>query len=215
MVDSIIRQKEMYKEMASKAGGKPIDGSENVDANINEAGDNYQQLYLELQNDFNTYKREKRQLDRELNMELENTKRELTQERIKCGRLDADLNLANERIKMAQQDCAAARKDLEHQRISNEKHTQNLMDLQVKLSSSMQDLLREKELCQRLSVHEASLTSENSQLKAGVSRLTEEVATLKQEKRRIDDLLFGMQRMHNEIEHTETEAKRQLTSQIE
>ncbi|XP_013390064.1 nucleoprotein TPR [Lingula anatina] len=230
MVDSIVRQRDMYRVLLSQSGGQtmpsprqmstpgpsvllsPALKSPDADSKgLEEA----RAALKELQREYEFYKKEKNETEKQLNEQIDKLKQEMSEMRVQNAKLSSQLDFSAERYKIVQSNVEGYRKEIAALRDKNQKYTASIVKHEQTLSTLREDLMAAQEGLTRSEVRCQNLESEKELLKTAEIRLMQEKEAMNREQRLQNVLLTNLQTIQNNLERQEFEMKTKLTNQNE
>ena len=232
IVESIVRQRDMYAAMLKRDGkdpqaletGSPFATPSKVppgfSASILATPDDssyarFEKMYHDVQAEFDTYRKEKEQIDKLLQDELDKLRRENSDYRVQLAKDRSHLEHVEERMAILQKNFDAQDEELRETRKKNSEYSALLVQHQRQLERSVLDLVAAREDLDRSKIRVVHLESEKELWKSSESRLSKENASLSKEVSRRDDLLRNLQAMQQDLQSAEVDSKARLSSQVE
>jgi nucleoprotein TPR len=208
-VETLIKQRDMYKEIAESKNERrsPIQRTGSPSHN--------NQKLVELQQEYTNYRLEKEQLYRELNVELEQARSELTPFKIQVAKYESEIKFLNEKYDLLAKSSANQVKEMDAIRKANEKYSASMLKQQKSYEEQMQELISAKENTESLRIQISGLKSENELLRNTNKRLMDDQTNSHSERMRLEEWIKSLQRLSSELEHSEVENKRRLARQVE
>lgn len=219
LVESLIRQRDMLREMQQQLGrsGEEISSSSPplhaLASPVPEGRDSPANVVPV--EEYEMFKREKLASERHLHEQLEQTREELLTSRGTLSQLRAQLEFTEERYVLLKQNYEMERRELETLRRSNADALAAIMEHQTQGQRLMTDLLAAKEAQQRQLTELSRLRVEVETRQATERRLTGELTALAGEKERLTGILVGLQSLGRTQDAQETEMKERLARQVE
>uniref|UniRef100_A0A4W3JKZ7 Nucleoprotein TPR n=1 Tax=Callorhinchus milii TaxID=7868 RepID=A0A4W3JKZ7_CALMI len=242
MVESIVRQRDMYRILLAHTTGVsiPIQGemslisslpkhSPGLSKEMPQMASTPSQIpalettelvqakaaLKQLQLHFETYKKEKAENDKMLNEQNDKLQDGLTQLRTQNTKLSTQLEFASKRYEMLQNNIDAFRREISSLRDRGQKLTTTVQKQEHIICSLTQELRGSNE---KLAIEEArgeNLRKEKDMLKMVEARLTQERDSKLAEHRGQSLLLTNLQSIQLSLERAETETRQRLNNQIE
>lgn len=208
MVESIVRQRDMLKEMLQKGG-------ERSDTKTVEAEPSMRESYERLQRDHQVFREEKEKTERLLDQQLEQARGEVSELRVQFTKAQSQLTFTNERLALLQQNFEVERRQVGELSRKNADCFDTILKQQSQIQSSMNDLLASREKEQKAVLQLSGLQAELGMLRAAEKRLAADNEIAAQEKQRLNHLVIGLQRMLSEHEGVEGESRVRLSQQLD
>uniref|UniRef100_A0A4W3JII0 Nucleoprotein TPR n=1 Tax=Callorhinchus milii TaxID=7868 RepID=A0A4W3JII0_CALMI len=228
MVESIVRQRDMYRILLAHTTGVsiPIQGLSKEMPQMASTPSQIPALETtelvqakaalkQLQLHFETYKKEKAENDKMLNEQNDKLQDGLTQLRTQNTKLSTQLEFASKRYEMLQNNIDAFRREISSLRDRGQKLTTTVQKQEHIICSLTQELRGSNE---KLAIEEArgeNLRKEKDMLKMVEARLTQERDSKLAEHRGQSLLLTNLQSIQLSLERAETETRQRLNNQIE
>lgn len=207
MVESIVRQRDMLKDMLQK--------SERSDVKTVEADASMKEPYERLQRDYKVFREEKEKTERLLDQQLEQARCDVSELRVQFTKAQSQLDFTNERFLLLQQNFEVERRQVNELSKKNAGCFDTILKQQSQIQSSMNDLLASREKEQKVVLQLSGLQAELGMLRAAEKRLSTDNEALGQEKQRLNHLVIGLQRMLSEHEGVERESRARLSQQLD
>lgn len=217
LVESLIRQRDMLREMQQLGGGAEEETSPHALASPVPEGRSGGESPANVVpvEEYEMFKREKMASERHLHEQLEQTREELLTSRGTLSQLRAQLGFTEERYTLLKQNYEMERRELESLRRSNADALAAIMEHQMQGQRLMTDLLAAKETQQRQLTELSRLRVELETRQATERRLMGELTAVTGEKERLTGLLVGLQSLGRTQDAQETEMKERLARQVE
>ncbi|XP_048338451.1 nucleoprotein TPR isoform X1 [Sphaerodactylus townsendi] len=169
----------------------------------------------QLQEVFETYKKEKAENDKLLNEQNEKLQEQVTDLRSQNTKISTQLEFASKRYEMLQDNVEGYRREITslHDRI--QKLTATTQKQEQIINTMTQELRGANEKLAVAEVRAENLKKEKDILKMAEVRLTQQKETLTAERRGQSMLLTNLQSIQVILERSETETKQRLNNQIE
>uniref|UniRef100_A0A8C0KY40 Nucleoprotein TPR n=1 Tax=Canis lupus dingo TaxID=286419 RepID=A0A8C0KY40_CANLU len=199
LVDSIVRQRDMYRILLSQRGvAIPL-----------------QRKFLYLQEIFENYKKEKADNEKIQNEQLEKLQDQITDLRSQNTKISTQLDFASKRYEMLQDNVEGYRREITSLHERNQKLTATTQKQEQIINTMTQDLRGANEKLAVAEVRAENLKKEKEMLKLSEVRLSQQRESLLAEQRGQNLLLTNLQTIQGILERSETETKQRLSSQIE
>ncbi|XP_048394892.2 translocated promoter region b, nuclear basket protein isoform X3 [Stegostoma tigrinum] len=244
LVESIVRQRDMYRILLAQMTGVTIPIQETEDASlisstpksspgkskpvpqmtstpapvpVAESAELVQArtALKQLQLHFESYKTEKAENDKMLNEQNEKLQDQLTQLRTQSTKLSTQLEFASKRYEMLQNNVDGFRREIASLRDRCQKLTTTVQKQEHIISNMTQDLRASNEKLALEETRGENLRKEKDMLKMVEVRLTQERDSKFAELRGQSLLLTNLQSIQLTLERAETETRQRLNSQIE
>uniref|UniRef100_A0A452V9H7 Nucleoprotein TPR n=1 Tax=Ursus maritimus TaxID=29073 RepID=A0A452V9H7_URSMA len=239
LVDSIVRQRDMYRILLSQTTGVaiPLQGSlddislastpkrsstsqtastpapvpviESAEAIEAKAA------LKQLQEIFENYKKEKADNEKIQNEQLEKLQDQITDLRSQNTKISTQLDFASKRYEMLQDNVEGYRREITSLHERNQKLTATTQKQEQIINTMTQDLRGANEKLAVAEVRAENLKKEKEMLKLSEVRLSQQRESLLAEQRGQNLLLTNLQTIQGILERSETETKQRLSSQIE
>lgn len=219
MVESIVRQRDMYRVLCADAGKlqaeeSMVTSTPNQPSRDKELADTKQALQ-QLKHEFDVYKVGKAENTSLLMTDQDKLRGSLSNLQIQNSQLVAQLEFAQERYKILQSNVESYKKEISVLRERNVKFTGNVMAYQENISTLTQEVTKVQERLARAEADTQNLRAERDLLKSVEMRLTQEREARNKEKRGQNILVANLQTIQNSLERSEHETKWRLTTQVE
>ncbi|XP_038056577.1 nucleoprotein TPR-like [Patiria miniata] len=242
MVEAIVRQRDMYRVLLQQSGTTPPPMSlimsvsplaspalapaavttpdtqpitKSDSAPVAEAKDMARQALKTLQEEFETYRKEKAQNEKLLNEQLETMRKDVSDFRVQNAQLTSQLDFAGERYKILQSNVDGYKKEIASHRDKSQKYSAEMVKNQQRINTLTQDLMAANEKLTRAEVACDNLKVERELLKGVEARLTQEKESMQREHRGQTLLLTNLETIQNNLERSEFESKARLSNQME
>uniref|UniRef100_A0A4W3JYD9 Nucleoprotein TPR n=1 Tax=Callorhinchus milii TaxID=7868 RepID=A0A4W3JYD9_CALMI len=242
MVESIVRQRDMYRILLAHTTGVsiPIQGEMSLISSLPKHSPGLSKEMPQMASTpsqipalettelvqakaalkqvslhFETYKKEKAENDKMLNEQNDKLQDGLTQLRTQNTKLSTQLEFASKRYEMLQNNIDAFRREISSLRDRGQKLTTTVQKQEHIICSLTQELRGSNE---KLAIEEArgeNLRKEKDMLKMVEARLTQERDSKLAEHRGQSLLLTNLQSIQLSLERAETETRQRLNNQIE
>ncbi|KAG7457192.1 hypothetical protein MATL_G00243860 [Megalops atlanticus] len=169
----------------------------------------------QLQEVFNTYKKEKAENDKILNEQNEKLQEQLSGLRSQNAKLSTQLDFAAKRYAMLQDNMEGYRREIASLRDKSQKMAATSQRQEQIIHTMTQDLRAANEKLALAEVRSENLKKERDMMKMAESRLTQEKESILAEQRGQNLLLTNLKSIQLTLERSETETKQRLSSQIE
>lgn len=237
---SYIRERDMFRRMLSHRGQLPpnSDAQSIFGESVNEDGPppdprqagvldsiegspsskdmaDYAKLLKDMQAHFDAYRQEAATDRSTLKEQVDALSRHNGELRSEIARSNSQVSLSHERYEMLQANYAM----LKNENVELQKRSHNFSDDAVKQDLRVQqvaeDLVEAKGLLDSMRNENANLKAEKDFWKTVEKRITEDNESLLNERSRLSSLNVNLQNLLNEREHSDTEVRRRLQSQID
>ncbi|XP_041484562.1 nucleoprotein TPR-like isoform X2 [Lytechinus variegatus] len=238
MVESIVRQRDMYRVLLAQTGASPpplptspfttpnqksphkksplvTTASQKSPGLLLPSDQETKKAFDTLQTEFDTYRREKGENERMLNDQLETLRKELSEFRVQNTKLSSQLDFSSERYNVLQSNVEGYKKEIAALADKNQKFSSQVVTLQQSASSITQDMLAAQEKLNKAEVEARNLKDENKLLKEMEIRLTQEKESMLREHKNQGLFLTNLQQIQNNLERSEFESKTRMTNQLE
>ncbi|XP_078012574.1 nucleoprotein TPR isoform X4 [Phascolarctos cinereus] len=241
LVDSIVRQRDMYRILLSQTTGVviPLQASSLEEISLmstpkhssgvsqtistpapvstvesTEAVEAKAAL-KQLQEIFENYKKEKAENDKIQNEQVEKLQEQVADLRSQHTKISTQLDFASKRYEMLQDNVEGYRREITSLHERNQKLTATTQKQEQIINTMTQDLRGANEKLAVAEVRAENLKKEKEMLKLSEVRLTQQKESLLAEQRGQNLLLTNLQTIQGILERSETETKQRLNNQIE
>ncbi|KAM5239085.1 nucleoprotein TPR [Ctenodactylus gundi] len=240
LVDSIVRQRDMYRILLSQTTGVviPLQASSLDDISLvstpkrsstsqtvstptpvpviesTEAIEAKAAL-KQLQEIFENYKKEKTDNEKIQNDQLEKLQEQVTDLRSQNTKISTQLDFASKRYEMLQDNVEGYRREITSLQERNQKLTATTQKQEQIINTMTQDLRGANEKLAVAEVRAENMKKEKEMLKLSEVRLSQQRESLLAEQRGQNLLLTNLQTIQGILERSETETKQRLSTQIE
>ncbi|XP_064484917.1 nucleoprotein TPR-like isoform X2 [Ornithodoros turicata] len=169
----------------------------------------------ELQQEFDSYKKEMQENNKLLSEQLETHRNEASQLRVRAARLQAELDFSQERQALTQTNLESFRKEAATFREHNVQLSNSVVQHQQTLTTIRQELQTAQE---RLSQAEASLEgarAERDLLRSRENRLLQEQEAMRREKASSERILANLQMVQTNLERLDSETRSTAQSKLQ
>ncbi|XP_066117446.1 nucleoprotein TPR isoform X1 [Saccopteryx bilineata] len=240
LVDSIVRQRDMYRILLSQTTGVviPLQASSLDDISlmstpkrsstsqtvstptsvpIIESAEAIEAkaALKQLQEIFENYKKEKADNEKIQNEQLEKLQEQVTDLRSQNTKITTQLDFASKRYEMLQDNVEGYRREITSLQERNQKLTATTQKQEQIINTMTQDLRGANEKLAVAEVRAENLKKEKEMLKLSEVRLSQQRESLLAEQRGQNLLLTNLQTIQGILERSETETKQRLSNQIE
>uniref|UniRef100_A0A8C0KV79 Nucleoprotein TPR n=1 Tax=Canis lupus dingo TaxID=286419 RepID=A0A8C0KV79_CANLU len=239
LVDSIVRQRDMYRILLSQRGvAIPLQPSSLEDISLastpkrsstsqtastpapvpvieSAEAIEAKAALKQLQEIFENYKKEKADNEKIQNEQLEKLQDQITDLRSQNTKISTQLDFASKRYEMLQDNVEGYRREITSLHERNQKLTATTQKQEQIINTMTQDLRGANEKLAVAEVRAENLKKEKEMLKLSEVRLSQQRESLLAEQRGQNLLLTNLQTIQGILERSETETKQRLSSQIE
>ncbi|XP_049632341.1 nucleoprotein TPR isoform X3 [Suncus etruscus] len=240
LVDSIARQRDMYRILLSQTTGMaiPLQASTLEEISLvstpkrpsasqavstpapvpaSEAAEAIEAkaALKQLQEIFENYKKEKTDNEKLQNEQLEKLQEQVTDLRSQNMKISTQLDFASKRYEMLQDNVEGYRREITSLHERNQKLTATTQKQEQIINTMTQDLRGANEKLAVAEVRAENLKKEKEMLKLSEVRLSQQRESLLAEQRGQNLLLTNLQTIQGILECSETETKQRLSNQIE
>ncbi|XP_044531711.1 nucleoprotein TPR isoform X3 [Gracilinanus agilis] len=241
LVDSIVRQRDMYRILLSQATGVviPLQASSLEDVSLTSTPKHpsgvsqvistpapistvesteaieARAALKQLQEIFENYKKEKAENDKIQNEQSEKLQEQITDLRSQNTKISTQLDFASKRYEMLQDNVEGYRREITSLQERNQKLTATTQKQEQIINTMTQDLRGANEKLAVAEVRAENLKKEKEMLKLSEVRLSQQRESLLAEQRGQNLLLTNLQTIQGILERSETETKQRLNNQIE
>uniref|UniRef100_A0A452V900 Nucleoprotein TPR n=1 Tax=Ursus maritimus TaxID=29073 RepID=A0A452V900_URSMA len=236
LVDSIVRQRDMYRILLSQTTGVAIPLQDDISLASTPKRSSTSQTastpapvpviesaeaieakaaLKQLQEIFENYKKEKADNEKIQNEQLEKLQDQITDLRSQNTKISTQLDFASKRYEMLQDNVEGYRREITSLHERNQKLTATTQKQEQIINTMTQDLRGANEKLAVAEVRAENLKKEKEMLKLSEVRLSQQRESLLAEQRGQNLLLTNLQTIQGILERSETETKQRLSSQIE
>ncbi|XP_046856770.1 nucleoprotein TPR-like isoform X3 [Xenia sp. Carnegie-2017] len=219
MVEAVVRQRDMYRVLLANNGHTPIKPRQLLDESQNygesSKTDETGNALRELQKQFEAYKNERLANETEIKEKNEELQSTIAQLNIKNAQIISQLEHANDRCKLLDNNNVSLKREADALRDKCEKMSLSCAKMEVSCENSKQEMMETKERLMRSEVMYENLTEEKNILKQAEARLLEENKSLVKQQKGQNVLLTNLQTIQNNLERQEYDTRSRLTSQID
>ncbi|XP_007167035.2 nucleoprotein TPR isoform X3 [Balaenoptera acutorostrata] len=240
LVDSIVRQRDMYRILLSQTTGVtiPLQASSLDDSSLmstpkrsstsqavstptpvpvieSAEAIEAKAALKQLQEIFENYRKEKADNEKMQNEQLEKLQEQVTDLRSQNTKISTQLDFASKRYEMLQDNVEGYRREITSLHERNQKLTAATQKQEQIINTMTQDLRGANEKLAVAEVRAENLKKEKEMLKLSEVRLSQQRESLLAEQRGQNLLLTNLQTIQGILERSETETKQRLSSQIE
>ncbi|XP_006901380.1 PREDICTED: nucleoprotein TPR [Elephantulus edwardii] len=240
LVDSIVRQRDMYRILLSQTTGVviPLQASNSDDTSLTSTAKRTstsqsvstptpvpvtesteaieaKAALKQLQEIFENFKKEKADNEKIQNEQLEKLQEQVTDLRSQNTKISTQLDFASKRYEMLQDNVEGYRREITSLHERNQKLTATTQKQEQIINTMTQDLRGANEKLAVAEVRAENLKKEKEMLKLSEVRLSQQRESLLAEQRGQNLLLTNLQTIQGILERSETETKQRLSNQIE
>lgn len=236
---SYIRERDMFRRMLSHRGrlpsgedlasmfGESVGGEppatpsqSNVINSIEQSPtsrelSDYAKLLKDMQSHFDAYRQEAATDRSTLKEQVDSLSKSNGELRSEVGRYSSQMTLAHERYEMLQSNYAMLKSENEELQKRSQFFADNSAKQDLKTQQVVEDLVESKGLADSMRNELAILKAEKDFWKSVEKRITEDNMTFSNERTRLNSLNASLQSLLNEKEHSDTEARRKLSTKVE
>uniref|UniRef100_A0A8C4YLX1 Nucleoprotein TPR n=1 Tax=Gopherus evgoodei TaxID=1825980 RepID=A0A8C4YLX1_9SAUR len=233
LVDSIVRQRDMYRVLLAQTTGvvipeisftstpkrstipqamstpAPVSMTESAEAVEAKAA------LKQLREVFENYRKEKAENDKLLNEQNEKLQEQVTDLRSQNAKMSTQLEFASKRYEMLQDNVEGYRREITSLQERTQKLTATTQKQEQIINTMTQDLRGANEKLAMAEVRAENLKKEKDILKMAEARLTQQRESLLAEQRGQNLLLTNLRTIQVILERSETETKQRLNNQVE
>ncbi|XP_014665092.1 PREDICTED: nucleoprotein TPR-like [Priapulus caudatus] len=221
MVESIVRQRDMYRvlladtSVAPSENGSMITSTPSVPHGQDKELGETKAALSQMQREFDTYKVEKAENTNLLMSQQDKLRVSLSELQIQNAQLSSQFEFTQERYKILQSNVENYKREIAALREKNVKFTANVMLYQQNISTLTQEVTKLQEKLARAETDAENFKAERDILKSVEARLVTERDAVAREQRGQSVLLANLQTLQNNLERSEQETQRRLTNQVE
>lgn len=237
---SFKRERDMLRRMLAHRGQLPPDGDlasifgesldgrkapvtpmrSNVGNTVEESPSSrelsdYAKLLKDMQSHFDAYRHEAATDRSTLRGQVDNLSRANGELRSELARNSSQVTLAHERYEMLQANYVMLKTENEELQKRSQFFSDNAAKQELRVQQVVEDLVEGKGLADSMRNELANLKAEKDFWKSVEKRLVDDNETLSNERNRLNSLNASLQNLLNEREHSDTEARRRLSAQVE
>lgn len=175
----------------------------------------YLKLLKEMQAHFDSYRSEAAADRSALKQQLDNLAKKNGELQAETARSNSQLSLAHERYEMLQANYAMLKNENQELQRRSQGLAENAAKQDLRTQQVAEDLVEAKGLLESMRNESANLKAEKDFWKSVEKRLTEENENLSNERARLNNLNANLQNLINEREHSDSEIRRRLQTQVE
>lgn len=225
---TFIKERDMFRNMLTRRGqalgqvqpndfsrSLPMPAGESPAASVMGGDSDYAKLLKDLQQHFDSYRREASTDHTSLKNQVDELSRKNSQLQTEISRTLGQLTAANQRYEMLQTNYISLK--TENSEIQKRSYTamENATKQELRTQQVAEELVEARNLLDSLRRDSANLKAEKDLWKSVERRLVEDNESLRSERSRLDQLNASLQTMLNEREQTDSETRRRLQSQAE
>lgn len=175
----------------------------------------YLKLLKEMQAHFDSYRSEAAADRSALKQQLDNLAKKNGELQAETARSNSQLSLAQERYEMLQANYAMLKSENQELQRRSQGLAENAAKQDLRTQQVAEDLVEAKGLLESMRNESANLKAEKEFWKSVEKRLMEENENLSNERARLNTLNANLQNLINEREHSDSEIRRRLQTQVE
>lgn len=175
----------------------------------------YAKLLKDMQAHFDSYRSEAAADRSALKQQLDNVARKNGELQAETARANSQLSLAQERYEMLQANYAMLKSENQELQRRSQGLAENATKQDLRTQQVAEDLVEAKGMLESMRNESANLKAEKEFWKSVEKRLTEENENLSNERARLNTLNANLHNLINEREHSESEIRRRLQTQVE
>uniref|UniRef100_A0A8C3HQ99 Nucleoprotein TPR n=1 Tax=Chrysemys picta bellii TaxID=8478 RepID=A0A8C3HQ99_CHRPI len=236
LVDSIVRQRDMYRVLLAQTTGVVIPVQEEISftstpkrssmpqamstpapVSMTESAEAVEAkaALKQLREVFENYRKEKAENDKLLNEQNEKLQEQVTDLRSQNAKMSTQLEFASKRYEMLQDNVEGYRREITSLQERTQKLTATTQKQEQIINTMTQDLRGANEKLAMAEVRADNLKKEKDILKMAEVRLTQQRESLLAEQRGQNLLLTNLRTIQVILERSETETKQRLNNQVE
>ncbi|KAM4022992.1 nucleoprotein TPR isoform 2-T2 [Anomaloglossus baeobatrachus] len=238
MLESIIRQRDMYRILLAQTTGVTLPSSDEASVTstprksprasqlpstpaptvlISESSEatEAKAALKQLKEVFENYRKEKAENDRMLNDQNEKLQEQITEQRSQNTKISTQLEFASKRYEMLQDNVEGYRREITTLQEKSQKLSATTQKQEQIINTMTQDLRAANEKLAITEVRAENLKREKELLKMTENRLTQERDSLLVEQRGQNLLLTNLQTIQVTLERSDAEIRQRYTNQIE
>uniref|UniRef100_A0A8C0G418 Nucleoprotein TPR n=1 Tax=Chelonoidis abingdonii TaxID=106734 RepID=A0A8C0G418_CHEAB len=234
LVDSIVRQRDMYRVLLAQTTGVVIPVQEEISftstpkrstqalstpapVSMTESAEAVEAkaALKQLREVFENYRKEKAENDKLLNEQNEKLQEQVTDLRSQNAKMSTQLEFASKRYEMLQDNVEGYRREITSLQERTQKLTATTQKQEQIINTMTQDLRGANEKLAMAEVRAENLKKEKDILKMAEVRLTQQRESLLAEQRGQNLLLTNLRTIQVILERSETETKQRLNNQVE
>ncbi|KAK9764735.1 Protein mlp1 [Basidiobolus ranarum] len=221
-MESYLRERDMCRRLLAQGGHElppktespsPLRNSDSTNTDI--SGPDYPKLLIEVQSEFDAYRKETDIDTKMLRDQIDAIQKEGSEYRIQLARANAQIDFLNERYQLLVDNTKLQATELQEARKRNSNLQESLGRQDSATQRLTQDLVEAKEALERMRTECSNLRAEKELSKSIEARLVHENEALSKERTHLNDLMRNLQNMQNEFERVEATTKRRFETQIQ
>ncbi|KIW96358.1 uncharacterized protein Z519_03427 [Cladophialophora bantiana CBS 173.52] len=225
---SFVKERDMFRNMLTRRGhlpsqvqpndfsrSLPVPSGESPAGSVTGGDSDYAKLLKDLQQHFDSYRQEASTDHTSLKNQVAELSKKNSQLQTEISRTVGQLTAANQRYEMLQANYNSLK--IENGEIQKRSWTamENATKNELKTQQVAEELVEARNLLDSLRRDSANLKAEKDLWKSVERRLIDDNESLRNERSRLDQLNASLQTIINEREHTDSETRRRLQSQVE
>ncbi|KAL4235843.1 hypothetical protein ACF0H5_004232 [Mactra antiquata] len=239
MVESIVRQRDMYRILLQQSTTEPLEisaishpndssmntsslkspvkiagKSQDIEATLKKLDDANNAL-KQLQTEFTSYKKEKLENEKIIHEQMDKSRQEIADLRVQNAKLSSKYEFATERNKVSQSNAEGYRKEIALLRDKIQKYTASVAKHEQTINSQRQELMKIQEQSSQVQARAEGIQAKMDLIRSSEQRAIAELDSLRREKHTQTMLMANLQAIQNNLERNEYETKTRLGKQIE
>ena len=202
---AFARERDMFRRMLSNKDSQMV-----VDSPAPDSTD-----LLQLQNEFDTYKRETQQDQRTINEQLSSATAENASLSIQLAKATSQVSLATERYNILSGSLAMLRKENEDGRSRSLQLQETISKQEIRLQQSTEEIVSMRSLLSSLQAEKSNQTAEKNLLRAIEERTSKELEVVRTERDRLNGVVATIQAQQHERERSYTDMQKRSSAQLE
>eukprot|EP01135_Chromosphaera_perkinsii_P004953 Nk52_evm20s305 gene=Nk52_evmTU20s305 len=175
----------------------------------------YAAMFSELQSEFDSYRKEKREIDKVLNEQIDSLRSENSDLKITNAKLSSDVEFLNEKYSMLVKSTSSSAQELKASQEKCSQFSATLVEHQRELKIQSDQLKESRDRMRLVESTCTNLKTEKELWKANEKRLVEENNSLREERNRHAELFQNLQTLQNNFERVEFEANKRYEARLE
>lgn len=217
MMELIVRQRDMYKVLAESKSTKSTVPTlpTNIIESQSQNSTDYQKMLNDLQEDYESYRKEKNESEKLNNEQLVKVKEEAGAFKLELAKANTKIDFLNERYNLLVENTESQRKELDVLRKKNMEFSTSVVLHQQKLEQINQDLGQAREEVRKLEGLNIALKSEKEVIKNSETRMHMELEQVKKERNQEKIMIENLQHLLQAKESSDSQLRQHLLNQLE
>ncbi|XP_021362247.1 nucleoprotein TPR-like isoform X2 [Mizuhopecten yessoensis] len=231
MVESIVRQRDLFKVLSQSGmalSQSMTDGDVSMTTPVKKSPVGMKQspssdkalqdmktALTQLQEDFNNYKKEKKENEKIMDEEMEKYRNGLSSMTVQNAKMSSQVDYSAEKYKVLQGNAEGYRKEIAALRDKVQKYSTSVAKHEQTINILRQDLMSSKENFARSDTQAQNLRIEKELSKQSEQRLLQDVEAMRRERHSQAMLMANLEAIKNNIERSESETRNRYTNKID